>query len=103
MLVTFSPIFVVDTKIIYDCDFRKEFKKITKDCCTKTVFSFNNNIYKQKDGVSLGSSLGPILANIIMAELEKIIVKPMIESQLLKFHTRCVDDTLLLAKEDDMK
>ena len=102
-MVTFSPIFVVDTKIVYDCDFRKEFKKITKDCCTKTVFSFNNNIYKQKDGVSLGSSLGPILANIIMTELEKIIVKPMIESQLLKYHTRCVDDTLLLAKEDDMK
>ena len=68
----------------------------------KTVFFFNNNIYKQKDGVSLGSSFGPILANIIMTELEKKIVKPMIESQLLKFHMRYVDDTFLLAKEDDI-
>ena len=54
-------------------------KKLTKDCRTKTVFSFNNIIYKQKDGVSMGSSLVSVLANIIMTELEKKIVKPMIE------------------------
>ena len=50
----------------------------------------------------MGSSLGPILANTIMTELEKKIVKPMIESELLKFHMRYADDTLLLAKEDDI-
>ena len=37
-------------------------KKLILDTCTKTAFSFNNNIiYKQKDGVSMGSSLGPII------------------------------------------
>ena len=46
-----------------------------KDCCMKTVFSFNNIIYKQKDGASMGPSLGPVLANIIMMELEKKIVE----------------------------
>ena len=37
-------------------------KKLILDTCTKTAFSFNNNIIcKQKDGVSMGSSLGPII------------------------------------------
>ena len=50
---------------------------LIKDCCTKTVFSFNNVIYKQKNGVPMDLSLGPILASVIIAELEKKIVKPM--------------------------
>ena len=37
-----------------------------------------------------------------MRELEKKIVKPMIESEKLKFYMRYVDDTLILAEEDDM-
>ena len=56
-------------------------KDLIKDCCTKTVFSFNNIIYKQKNGVPMDLSLGPVLASVIMAELEKKIVKPMIKSE----------------------
>ena len=67
------------------------------------MFSFNNVIYKQRDGVSMGSSLGPILANVIMTKLEKKILQPLIESGKLKFYIRYVDDTLSLAKEDDIK
>ena len=37
-------------------------KKLIKDCCTKTAFSFNGIIRKQKGGVSMGSSLGSVLA-----------------------------------------
>ena len=33
------------------------FKKLVKDCCTKTAFSFNGYVCKRKDGVSMGSSL----------------------------------------------
>ena len=37
--------------------------------------SFNNVIYKQKDGVSMSSPLGPTFANAIMTELEKVILQ----------------------------
>ena len=49
---------------------KRTLKKLILDTCTKTAFSFNNKLYQQKDGVSMGSSLGPVLANIIMTELE---------------------------------
>ena len=39
-------------------------KKLSIDACTKTSFIFDNNIYEQKDEVSVGSLLGPVLANI---------------------------------------
>ena len=68
----------------------------------KTAFSCNNKLFKQIDGVSMGSSLGPVLANIIMTELEKIVVFDLINSGLIKFYITYVDDTILLAKENDV-
>ena len=53
-------------------------KKIIIDACTKTVLSFNIKLNQKKDGVSTVSFLGPVLANIIMTELEDVIIKPLI-------------------------
>ena len=35
-------------------------KKFILDNCTKTAFSFNNKLYQQKYGDSVGSFLGPV-------------------------------------------
>ena len=40
-------------------------KRLLLDACTKTEFSDDNVIYQQCDGVPMGSSLAPVLANII--------------------------------------
>lgn len=74
--------------------------KLIKDFCIKTVFPFNNILYKQRDRVSMSSSLGPILANVIMTKLQKKILQPVIESGNLKLYMRYIDETLLLAKEE---
>ena len=71
--------------------------------CTKTIFSLNGEYYKQTDGVSMGSPLGPTLANIIMTEFETVIIKPLINSGIIVFYKRYVDDTLVLAKPTDIK
>ena len=81
---------------------KRTMKKLLKDCCTKNAFSFNNTIYEQIDGVSMRSCLGPVLANIIMTELETVIVDKLFAANLLKFYIRYVDDTLVLIKESDM-
>ena len=77
-------------------------KKLIKDSCTKTAFPFDGRIYKQIYGVSMGSSLGPVLANVIMTEFERLVVDKLIKDGLIKFCIRYVDDTLVLAKAEDI-
>ena len=50
-------------------DLRSLLELAALDC----VFTFNNNIYVQCDGVAMGSPLGPILANVFMHK--PVIVK----------------------------
>ena len=69
--------------------------------CTKNVdFIFNNDIYKQTDGVAMGSPLGPVLAGIIMVELENYMVPRL--SNHLHFWRRHVDDTFTFVKEESI-
>ena len=51
----------------------------------------------------MGSSLGSVLANIIMTELEDVVIKPLIANGTIKFYSRFVDDTLLLIKHGNVK
>ena len=74
--------------------------KLILDTCTQTVFSCNNKLFEQTDGVSMGGSQGPVLANIIMTQFEQTVVKPLIDRKLITFYCRYVDNTLLLIKPD---
>ena len=58
-------------------------KKLLKDACSKTAFTFNDKIYKQIDGVSMGSPLGPLIVNIFMTELEKVIIQELIDDNFI--------------------
>ena len=71
-------------------------KKLIKDSCTKTDFSFDGKIHKQIDRVSPGSSLGTVLANVIMTGFERLVADKFIKDNLIKFYLRYVDDTLFL-------
>ena len=51
----------------------------------------------------MGSSLGPVLANFVMTELEDVVIKPLIVNSTIKFYTCFADDTLLLIKPDNVK
>ena len=77
-------------------------KKLILDACTKTSFIFNNTFYEQRDGVSMGSPLGPVLANILMTEFENIVIKKFVDDGTIKFYGRYVDDTLILMKPTDI-
>ena len=62
----------------------------------------NKKLYQQIDGVSMGSSLGPLLANIIMTELKRKVIKQFIDDKTLMFYGRYVDDTLIVVKPEDL-
>ena len=78
-------------------------RKLIKDTCKKTDFVFDNEIYEQIDGISMGSPLAPVLANIIMTELESTIIKKLLDTGKIKFYCCYVDDTLLLIKPEGIQ
>ena len=50
----------------------------------------------------MGLPPAPVLANIIMTELEKTVVQKLTTSGMIKFYCRYVDDTFLLVKPVDI-
>ena len=42
---------------------------------TQGIFMYKNKLYKQVDGVAMGSSLGPTIANFFLAHLETALLK----------------------------
>ena len=72
---------------------RKELKKLFLFVTSQTHFMFNSKFYNQIDGVTMGSPLAPVLANIFMGFHES---KWLNENNLnkLKFYLRHVDDIL---------
>ena len=70
---------------------RGEMKKLLQICTKEMHFSFNGVIYRQVNGVAMGSPLGPVLANVFMVQLEKTLVPQLDETVALWY--REVDDT----------
>ena len=72
---------------------RKELKKLILVATSQTHFIFNSKFYSQINGVTMGSPLAPVLANIFMGFHES---KWLNEYNLNKpkFYLRYVDDIL---------
>ena len=68
---------------------KETLRTLLRMASTDIVFSFNNELYKQIDGVSMGSALGPTMAafamNLVERNIHKSNVKPL-------FYKRYVDD-----------
>ena len=77
---------------------RKDMKKLLEICTKEMHFSFNDVIYRQTDGVAMGSPLGPVLANVFMVELENTLVPQLKESVGLWY--RYVDDTFTFIRKE---
>ena len=58
-----------------------------------TKFKFNGKFYKRKFGTPIGSVISPMLAEIVMEDLEKTVFERL--EFVVPFYFRCVDDTLL--------
>ena len=81
---------------------KRSMKKLLLDVCIKTPVTFNGVIYEQKRGVCMGSSLDPMLANVVMADLEEKVIRPLINDITIQFYTKYVDDILFVIKREDV-
>ena len=77
------------------CGFSKlDFKKLLELSVSDNHFLFNSQIYKQLDGMAMGSPLGPTFANIFMNNLETQFLENCELAYKPTFYKRYIDDTI---------
>ena len=80
---------------------RSDFRKALELTALDSYFTFNDQIYLQCDGVAMGSPLGPIFANIFIANLERTLFKNCPNNFKPTYYCRYVDDTFALFKSKE--
>ena len=87
-------------KIIFDNNptikiTKKDLKKLFEFATSGTHIHFDGNYYDQIDGLAMGSSLGPVLANLFMSFYEKLWLKEF-NFCIILLYRRYVDDVICL-------
>ena len=75
---------------------KTQFKKLLMLSCNENLFLFNGSLYKQHEGVQMGGSMGPVLANIFMCHMENKWLQQCTDICKPMMYRRYVDDTFLL-------
>ena len=75
----------------------KVLKKLLLKATTEVEFSFNDTMYRQVDGVAMGSPLGPILANVFVGYCEDAVE----DDQWPLYYDRFVDDTFSIFTSEE--
>jgi hypothetical protein len=75
---------------------RKSFVKLLNIAASQSVFMFNNILYKQIDGCSMGGPLSPSLANIFMCHNETIWLENCPTNFKPLYYRRYVDDCFVV-------
>ena len=79
-----------------------------KQFLLKTLRNFTKirtpvGIFEQTQGLSMGSALSPMLANILVNNLEQKIVKNFEETGKIVHYTRYVDDSIIIIRKSSIR
>ena len=80
---------------------RNDFEKLLRMALQNNFFNFDEKIYKQTDGVAMGSPLGPDLANAFLCFHEQIWLNDCPEDFKPVYYRRYVDDIFALFRSPD--
>ena len=79
---------------------RKSLETLLRVCTTEAPFQhIDGSLYRQKEGVAMGSPLGPTFANFYMANVEKEVL----QNEVLRpaIYTRYVDDIFVVVRDEE--
>jgi len=79
---------------------KNEFLRAIEFVLSSTYFTFMNKIYKQIFGTPMGSPLSPIVADLVMRDLEEQVLNSLDVRPALYF--RYVDDIILAVPHDEI-
>ena len=80
---------------------KDEFSNLLSLATKESYFIFNEVLYKQEDGVEMGSPLGPTLANAFLCFYERKWLEECPSKFKPVFYRRYVDNIFLLFKSTD--
>jgi hypothetical protein len=63
---------------------------------SQNYFAFQDKIYQPQKGISMGSPISSIMAEIFLQHLEEQCIKQLLDSRNIIFYTRYVDDILII-------
>ena len=78
----------------------EDFCKLLHLAVDDTYFIFNETLYKQTDGLSMGNPIAPVMANIFLCDLETRILDTCNPDFKPIFYRRYLDDTFVIFKEE---
>ena len=76
---------------------KRQLRELLEVCVQKCIFKFDGEYYEQIDGVSMGNPLGPLFANVFMANLEKNHMEQFEKLRVLVWK-RYVDDIFVVLR-----
>ena len=80
---------------------KADFKRLLTLSTKGSVFYFDGMYYRQKDGVAMGSPLGPALANAFLCHHEELWLEECPLAFAPVFYARYVDDIFVLLRSVD--
>ena len=91
--IILEKIFTSDDTLYYGIN-TSEFSTLLKLAVSDNHFIFNDQIYKQTEGMAMGSPLGPTFANIFMSALETQFLETSLPTSTPNFYRRYIDDII---------
>jgi hypothetical protein len=94
VICLFTNVPIGDSLNLLSKHFGKYTLALFKHTLTSTYFCFDGQYYEQNDGVAMGSSLSPVIANFYVEDFEKTTIEQATHKPACWY--RYVDDTFVI-------
>ncbi|PNF38136.1 hypothetical protein B7P43_G14608 [Cryptotermes secundus] len=74
----------------------KEIMSILRMILNQNYFQYNENFYKPRSGIAMGSPLSSTMAEIFLQDLEQNRIKQLLEDEKITYYNRYVDDIFII-------